>query len=419
MWAEIAENSGRLAPVTNIASTLESAEAAPPAERRASKRIDSIDVLRGVVMILMAIDHARDFVGPSVSMGVIDVEKAGAALFLTRWITHFCAPVFVLLAGTSAYLQAARGKSRGELSMFLLKRGLWLVLLEITVIRFAWTFDPGYHLTPLQVIWAIGWSMVALAGLVHLPPRAVAFVGALLVCGHNLLDGVTMQKSGPLWVVFSILHERAPHVPAPGHLVFVAYPLLPWIGVMALGYGLGAWMEGSRDERRSRLVRLGVALTLAFVALRFLDGYGNPDPWSVKGSPLMTALSFLNCRKYPPSLAYLLMTLGPSLLALAALESRAFPGKRVLLVFGRAPLFYYVAHLYLIHVAAGVLHYAIHGAKVFEWARSPMGLPPEAAQGLFVVYAFTFAMVALLYPLCRWFAELKQRRRDLAWLSYL
>ncbi|WP_211365631.1 DUF1624 domain-containing protein [Polyangium fumosum] len=393
------------------------AQAASPAKPAEHARLDAVDVLRGLVMILMAIDHVRDFVGPPVDFR-LDVTKTSAALFFTRWITHFCAPVFVLLAGTSAYLQAARGKSRGELSRFLLTRGAWLVLLEITVIRLGWTFDPGYHITPLQVIWAIGWSMIALAGLVHLPVRVVAAIGVVMIAGHNLFDGVSFTGGSALDVVGSILHASRPFEPAPGHYVFVAYPLVPWIGVMAAGYGLGALLEAAPGERRARLYKLGAALTLAFVIVRGANVYGDPSPWTSQGSALSTALSFLNCRKYPPSLSYLLMTLGPALLALGALEGREFPGKKVLLVFGRAPLFYYVLHLYLIHASAAVVHYVIHGPKVFDW-HDPMGLPAEAQHGLPFVYGYTLAVVAALYPLCRWFAELKRRRRDLVFLSYL
>ena len=383
----------------------------------ASARLDAVDVLRGLVMILMAIDHVRDFVGPQVDFR-LDVGKTSAALFFTRWITHFCAPVFVLLAGTSAFLQAARGKSRSELSRFLLTRGAWLVLLEITVIRIGWTFDLGYHITPLQVIWAIGWSMIALAGLVHLPVRVVTAIGLAMIAGHNLLDGVSVDRGSALAVVWSVLHESRPFEPAPGHFVFVAYPLVPWIGVMAAGYGLGALLEADPGARRSRLFKLGAAVSLAFVVVRLINVYGDPAPWTPQGSAIGTLLSFLNCRKYPPSLSYLLMTLGPALLVLGALEGRELPGKKFLLAFGRAPLFYYILHLFLIHASAAVLHYAIHGPKVFTW-QHPMGLPEEAQHGLPFVYGYTLAVVLLLYPLCRWFADLKRRRRDLTILGYL
>jgi uncharacterized membrane protein len=238
-----------------------------------------------------------------------------------------------------------------------------------------------------------------------------------MIAGHNLLDVVSVDRGGALGIFWSILHESGPLQPAPGHFVFVAYPLVPWIGVMAAGYGLGALLEGEPDKRRARLFKLGAALTVAFVIVRGLNVYGDPLPWSSQGSALATALSFLNCRKYPPSLSYLLMTLGPALLALGALEGRELPGKKVLLAFGRAPLFYYILHLFLIHASASVLHYAMFGADVFTWQH--MGLPEKAQHSLPFVYGYTFAVVAALYPLCRWFADLKRRRRDLTILSYL
>ncbi|UQA55281.1 DUF1624 domain-containing protein [Polyangium aurulentum] len=400
-----------------------SAEAPPAANvdaapLAAAPRVESVDVLRGIVMVIMALDHVRDFVGPGVPGHGIDVEKLGAPLFLTRWITHFCAPVFVLLAGTGAYLQSARGKGRGELSRFLLTRGLWLVLLELTVVRFGWTFDPGYHMTPLQVIWAIGWSMVVLAGLVHLPVRAVGAIGIAIIALHNLLDGVTPERFGALAPLWSILHVPSPLGLGPGRMAWVAYPLVPWIGVMAAGYALGAFLGADPAERKKRLFALGGALTLAFIALRAVNLYGDPEPWSHQSSALYTALSFLSCTKYPPSLLYLLMTIGPALVALGALEGRDFPGKRTMLLFGRVPLFYYLLHLPFAHAMGSLLYLAWYGPGALSWDTGPAANPP-APFGLPVVYAVTLLLVLLLYPLCRWFGDLKRRRRDLGWLSYL
>jgi uncharacterized membrane protein len=403
-------------------STL-SAEALPAAKVDAgpvatASRVESVDVLRGIVMIVMALDHVRDFVGPGVPGHGLDVEKIGAPLFFTRWITHFCAPVFVLLAGTGAFLQSARGKGRGELSRFLLTRGLWLVLLELTVVRFGWTFDPGYHMTPLQVIWAIGWSMVVLAGLVHLPVRAVGAIGIVIIALHNLLDGIMPERFGALAPLWSILHVASPLKLGTGRMAWVAYPLVPWIGVMAAGYALGAFLGEDPAARKKRLFSLGGALTLAFIALRAINLYGDPEPWSHQSSPFYTALSFLSCTKYPPSLLYLLMTLGPALVGLGLLEGREFPGKRAMLVFGRVPLFYYLLHLPFAHLMGGLLYLAWYGPVVLSWDTGPAATPP-APFGLHVVYACTLLLVLLLYPLCRWFGDLKRRRRDLGWLSYL
>ncbi len=405
--------------MTTLSAESPPATEATGAARAAAPRVDSVDVLRGMVMVLMAIDHVRDFVGPGIpGGGAMDVEASGPALFFTRWITHFCAPVFVLLAGTGAFLQAARGKGRGELSRFLLTRGLWLVLLELTVVRFGWTFDPGYHMTPLQVIWAIGWSMVALAGLVHLPVRVVGGLGIAMIALHNALDGIAPERFGALAPLWAILHVASPLRFGPGHMAWIAYPLVPWIGVMASGYALGAFLGDDPALRKKRLLATGFALTAAFVALRALNVYGDPLPWTPKASALYTAFSFLNCTKYPPSLLYLLMTLGPALVALGLLEGRDFPGKRVTLVFGRAPLFYYLLHLPLAHLLGGALYMAKYGPAVLDWDTGPMATPP-APFSLPVVYACTLLVVLILYPLCRWFGDLKRRRRDLTWLSYL
>lgn len=389
--------------------------AGPQAAQRS--RVESVDILRGIVMIIMAIDHVRDFMGPQVPFFGIDVQKVGAPLFLTRWITHFCAPVFVFLAGTGAHLQAARGKSKAELSRFLLTRGLWLALLEMTIIRFGWSFDPFYHFTGIGVIWAIGWSMVALAGLVWLPRKAIAVLGLLLVFGHHLLDGIKAASFGSLGFLWSIFHAPGRYEPVSGHYVFVVYPLIPWVGVMALGYSLGSILEGSVEERRARLFRLGALATALFFLVRGSNVYGDPLPWSSQGSVLYTALSFLNCTKYPPSLSYLLMTLGPALLVLSALEGREVWGKGVWLAFGRAPLFYYLLHLYLIHIAVIALFIGAYG---LESVKTRIGQMPENMLfGLPAVYAMTLAVVVVLYPLCRRFAEYKRRRKDLVWLSYL
>ncbi len=388
-----------------------------PAREKRATRIESIDVLRGLVMILMAIDHVRDFVGPQVPFVMSDLAKIGAPLFVTRWITHFCAPVFVLLAGTSAYLQAARGKPRAELSRFLFTRGLWLIFLELTVVRFGWTFDPFYRMTPAQVIWAIGWSMIALAALVHLPARIVGIFGVLMIAGHNLLDGIKSQSFGPLAWLWKILHERGRLAIAEGHGIWIAYPLIPWIGVMALGYALGAYLEHTPDSRKTRLYRLGAALTLAFVILRAIDLYGDPHPWSSQPSALLTVLSFVNCTKYPPSLLYLLMTLGPSLIMLGWFEGRSFSPTGPLLVFGRTPLFYYLLHLPFAHVVAGLMHLSRYGTRALSFG--PGNLPSDFGFSLPVVYLTTAFVVLALYPVCRSFGALKQRRRDLVWLSYL
>ena len=295
---------------------------APGQVRRAQgavgmQRLDSIDLLRGFVMVLMALDHTRDFFGMG---GFNPRDVAEPALFLTRWITHFCAPVFIFLAGLSAYLYGARGRSVGTVSRFLLTRGLWLILIELTVVRLAWTFSLDVTHFTAQVIWVIGASMVLLAGLVYLPRWAIATIGLAMIAGHSLLDGVSAEQFGPAGFAWNLLHQ-------PGALrfgnetrVFALYPLIPWAGVMATGYVLGPVMQRDEGSRRRWLVGLGAGLTAGFVLLRATNLYGDPAAWQSQNGPLATALSFINCEKYPPSLLYLMMTLGP---ALPLLQNRA------------------------------------------------------------------------------------------------
>lgn len=382
------------------------ATAAVPAVRQ---RIDSIDLLRGLVIVLMALDHVRDFFS-EVRFDPLDLAQTSAALFATRWITHFCAPVFIFLAGTSAY-RVARRATPAELSRFLLTRGAWLIVLEVTVVSFAWTFTaPWATQVYLQVIWAIGWCMVVLAALVRLPVRAVVAIGLLLVAGHNALDGLAPAAFGALAPLWSILHVAGPMGP-----VFVAYPLLPWIGVMAAGYGFGALYDWEPHQRRRALLALGLGAIALFLLLRLPNAYGDPQPWEPQASGLFTVFAVLNVHKYPPSLLYLCVTLGPALLVLAAAERWQGRLSGALVTIGRVPLFFYVAHLYLAHLAASVLAHALGlGMTLLT------GHPEDPVRGfsLPIVYLAWIAVVLALYPACRWFAAIKARRRDW-WLSYL
>jgi uncharacterized membrane protein len=381
-------------------------------------RLDSLDLLRGLVMVVMALDHVRDFLHYATRLfDPTDLSRVDAALFLTRWVTHFCAPVFVFLAGTSAFLYGSRRKTKGELSRFLLTRGLWLVFLELTVIRLAWTFDPTYRITPGQVIWAIGWSMITLSALVYLPVWAVTTFGVAMVALHNLLDPLTSASFGTLDWLWAILHTGEPLEPFAGRQFIPLYPLIPWIGVMAAGYGFGRVFLLEGERRRRLLLRLGVGLTLAFVILRALNFYGDPRPWAVQGSGLYTFFSFINTQKYPPSLLFLLMTLGPMMLALRLFERDTGTAFRPFITFGRVPLFYYVLHLYLIQLLAVLFAIARYGPQIKE-AFAGGQPPPDYGYGLWVVYGVWIGVVAILYLPCRWFAELK-RRRSAPWLSYL
>jgi uncharacterized membrane protein len=379
-------------------------------------RIESIDILRGVIMILMALDHVRDFFG-STAINPTDIAQTTASLFFTRWITHFCAPVFFLLMGTGAYLSLSR-KSKRELSLFLFTRGLWLIFLELVVYRcFGWQFNFDYHLTMLIILWALGWSMIVLSVLVYLPTSVVTAFGLVMIVGHNLLDSV--DSDNPLW---SILHSPNFLLNTPQHSIFVAYTLIPWVGVTAVGYGLGQIYRWTAERRRPFLLRLGMGVTAGFVLLRIINRYGDPSRWAHQKSAGFTVLSFLNTTKYPPSLLYLLMTLGPALLFLRAIDGGTPRFLRPALVFGKVPMFYYLLHVPLIHLLAVAVCYLRYG-HVFWMFESPslkdfpVTQPPGWGFPLPLVYFVWAGVVLALYPLCSWFAEVKQRRND-TWLSY-
>jgi uncharacterized membrane protein len=399
-------------------------DAAPVSDRRAY-RMTSIDILRGLVIVVMALDHVRDYAMAGSVQDPITDPATGPLLFATRWITHFCAPAFVFLAGTSAGLMALR-KSRSELARFLALRGLWLVVLEVFVISTAASFAPlgiadlgGRTYVGLQVIWAIGAGMVALAGVQYLGQRACFVIGAAIVVGHNLLDTLwpaasTTGTTGPLWVA---LHARQVYEVGP-FWVYFSYPVLPWIGVMLLGYASAGLFQGPSRLRDLRLARIGIGLTLGFVLLRALNIYGDPHRWQLHpGNVPASVMSFLATTKYPPSLLYLLMTLGPAAIVCAFSERLHRRVRDVLLTFGRAPLAFYVAHLYLIHAATILLGVA-QGFAAQQFLTQYRYYPKGYGVGLVGVYALWIAVVATLYPLCRWVAAVKARRRDW-WLSYI
>jgi uncharacterized membrane protein len=379
-------------------------------------RVESIDVVRGVIMILMALDHTRDFFGNS-GLNPTDPATTTIPLFFTRWITHFCAPVFFLLTGTGAYL-SLRKKSKRELSRFLFTRGVWLIFLELTVTRcLGWQFNFDYHLTLLLVLWALGWAMIVLSALVYLPASVVTAFGVVMIATHNLFDSV--DSSNPFW---SILHSPNFVVNHPGHIVFVTYVLIPWVGVTAAGYGLGQIYSWPSARRKALLLPLSIGLTVAFFVLRAVNLYGDPRHWATQKSAAFTALSFLNATKYPPSLLYLLMTLGPALLFLWAVDAGTPRWLRPALIIGKVPMFYYLLHIPLIHLIAVAVCYARYGQVhwMFEspgLGQFPITPPPGWGYSLPIVYLVWMCVVLALYPLCIWFAGLKQRRSD-AWLSY-
>lgn len=409
-------------------------------------RIDSIDLLRGIVMVIMMLDHTRDFVHYVAIQGFepTDLSHTSVKLFLTRWITHYCAPTFVFLAGSGAYLQIARGKSKSSLSRFLVTRGLWLIILEFTWVRIAVNFNLDYQsfVGMMQVIWTIGVSMIVLAILIHLPLRVIGAFGVLMIGLHNLLDRFHVQGwRGPqspvpsVWVkLYILLHQAFEAFPVlwffPSPVVFVLYPLIPWIGVMAAGYAFGSIYQMSAERRRRWLLVMGGAATLLFIAMRVINRYGDPSHWSEQSTPAFTFLSFLNVTKYPPSLLFLLMTLGPAMLALALFESDKLAGTRsdslwnrirtFFITFGRVPLFFYLLQWPTAHFMSVLVH--LIAGKPVRWMFGSQfgssGPPPGAGFNLAIVYACWIAGVLLLYPLCKWFAGVKARRRDW-WLSYL
>jgi uncharacterized membrane protein len=391
-----------------------------------TSRIQAIDALRGAVMILMALDHIRDFISSAaMSFSPTDLTRTTAPIFFTRWITHFCAPVFAFTAGIGAFLWVQRNRTKAQLSRFLVTRGVWLIFLELTVLRFIMfsNFHFRNSLIILLVIWMLGLCMIALAALVYLPTCVLAASSIVIIAGHNLLDPIKPDAFGRWAWLWDIFHQQAVFRFGSNNFL-VAYPLIPWIAVMTLGYCFGTVLLWDSARRQRFLVRLGLGLSVAFILLRAVNRYGDPQRWSVQHSGLFTLLSFLNCTKYPPSLLFLLMTLGPALLVMAWLENVRLTSTNPLIVFGRVPFFFYVVHLAVAHALAIVINFFRYGRASFLLLPPPsMGgpreiFPPGYGFNLWVVYAVWIAAIVMLYPVCRWFAHLKQRRRDW-WLSYL
>src|SRR5262245_22912126 len=384
-----------------------------PAQIAPRTRLASIDLLRGLVMVVMALDHTRDFFAAG---GFNPRDVTDPALFLTRWITHFCAPTFIFLAGISAYLYGVRHRT-SDTSRYLFTRGCWLVVIELTVVRLAWTFSFHFDHIVLQVIFATGVSMIALAALIHLPRWAIATVGIAMIAGHNIFDPINAEQFGVAAPVWKLLHQPGVIDLGPGFKLFVLYPLIPWIGVMAAGYALGPVFTLERAARVQKLVALGSAITVGFIVLRATNLYGDPAPWTVQNGLLPTVLAFLNCEKYPPSLLYLGMTLGPALLFLAAFDGARGIVAGWLTTFGRVPFFYYIAHIFLIHALAVLFAWATIGDSPWLLGAFPPQKPAAYGLGLAGIYAVWLGAVISLYPLCRWFAEVKRRHTEW-WWSY-
>ena len=423
------------------------------------RRIYSIDLLRGIVMMIMLLDHTRDFVHTAaLTSDPTDPATTTVPIFFTRWITHFCAPAFVFLSGVSIYLQKQYGKTNSELTRFLFTRGVWLIVLEFTVIRFLIFFNLDYASAfgMAQVIWAIGVSMVVMAALIHLPIKIVGILGLVMIVFHNLLDAYQLSPSiafggspdlfQALWLIF---HQQGV-IPAGGtSTVFIAYPLIPWIGVMAVGYAVGSVYSWDAERRRKWLLAIGIAATLLFVGLRLVNLYGDPNTWQnqaefiegvkarvdagelgpdakvptpVLSEPAFTIVSFFNTAKYPPSLIFLLMTLGPAVLILGLTDkiSGGSIWQKITIVFGRVPLFFYILQWISAHFF-GIGFSLIAGKEIGHFFGAPgpgLQIPPDAGFSLPLVYVAWIAGLVIIYPLCLWYGNLKQRNKHWA-LSYL
>ncbi len=387
-----------------------------------SKRILSIDILRGFVMIVMALDHTRDFfhIG-AMTADPLNPETTTGMLFFTRWITHFCAPTFVFLSGLSAYL-SAQHKTATQAPKFLLKRGLWLILVEMIVITLGLTFNPLYNFIILQVIWAIGWSMVFLALVTRISPKSVLIIGLILVFGHNLFDLLPKPADQTAGLILKVFFTASGTVIplSSNHLVGIFYAILPWTGIMFLGYGIGAWYkkEYASELRKRNLMVAGLLTILLFITLRLINIYGDPAPHKEYHDFFKNLLSFFNVSKYPPSLQYTAMTLGPAMLFLALGEKTVNWFTKITAVYGAVPFFYYVIHFYLLHILLVMTFFATgHSEK--EIVQVPFLFRPAAfGFGLPAVYLIWICVVAALYLPCRWFKRYKQTHRQW-WLSYI
>lgn len=391
-----------------------------------NQRIISLDLLRGIVMVIMALDHVRDFVHYGTFFNdPTNLATTNPALFFTRWITHFCAPVFVFLAGTSAFLYGVRQKTTKALAWFLLTRGLWLIFMELTIINLGISFDINFSIQIFQVIWAIGFCMICLSGLVFLPKITLLVIGLLLVAGHNLLDGIRMEGTSPAAILWYFLHQQNFLPYGNNSAVFIVYPLLPWIGLMALGYCLGHLYhpDFEASKRRAFLWKMGLAAVGLFLLLRAFNIYGEPNHWAPQKDFAFSIISFFNASKYPPSLLYLLMTIGPALLFLSWSEKRFSRQGNFFATIGRVPFFYYVIHFYVVHFMGvlGVLYAGRPWTDIIMSADNFISpkLSADYGYSLAVTYGVWLLVVAIMYPLCKWYDRYKRNNRDKWWLSYL
>lgn len=381
----------------------------------ARSRITSIDLLRGVIMVIMTIDHVRDFF-TNARFDPTDLTQTTPGLFLTRWITHYCAPVFMLLAGVGSFLYGQK-RTKKELAKFLLTRGLFLVFLEFTVMAFAFHFNFKYDLIFAMVLWALGMSMISLAGLIWLPMKAILAICLVLILGHNALDGISPASLGGFSWLWNILHVPG-FLPINGqHAVILGYPLIPWIGVMGAGYVFGKLFLLDAERRRKILIQMGLIITALFIIIRFTNVYGDPVKWTTQSSSLYTVFSFLNTTKYPPSLCFLLMTLGPAIFVLGLMERAKSGLTNFFIVYGKVPMFYFLLHFLIAHLLM-LITGVLQGYDASAFLQLPGTYPVESGFGLPGVYAFWIFVVLLLYFPCRWYGQLKARSKN-PLLSYI
>jgi uncharacterized membrane protein len=395
------------------------------------RRVQSIDVLRGLVMVIMALDHVRDFFhkvvleeAGSAATGPTDLATTTPFLFFTRWITHFCAPIFVFLAGSSIYLMSLK-KTKKELSLFLITRGMWLVIVEVVLITFSWTFNPMYNLIILQVIWAIGISMILMGLLVQLPYKIIFALGLIIVLGHNILDYKAVNEGLKGSAIANLLYfSQFDIIPvADNHVALIVYAFLPWLGVMMMGYCFGKLFAPGVDAawRKTKLLQIGGTLLLLFVVLRFINAYGDPVPWGTQPrGAVYTFLSFININKYPPSLLFLCVTIGSGILFLALIEKTQNRFTSIMNVYGRVPMLYYILHFYIIHTLVVIVFY-LQGFdnKDIVSKGIPFFFKPNAfGFNLWGVYAVWIFVVAVLYPVCKKYNQYKSTNKKW-WLSYL
>lgn len=389
------------------------------------KRVESIDLLRGVVMIIMALDHVRDYFNQdALRFDPINLNQTNVLLFFTRFITHYCAPVFVLLAGVSAYLSGKK-KTKKQLSHYLFTRGLWLIFAELFIVGFGWFFNPQYHYFNLQVIWAIGVSMIALSALIFFDFRIILLIGLTLVCTHNFLDNIHIKGNNGTALLWAMLNEPA-RFSFYQHKIYVHYPVIPWIGLMALGYCMGRLYDPYYFEAKRRkkiLLITGIVGITGFVWLRSFNFYGDPSLWSIQKNTIFTLLSILNVTKYPPSLLYILITIGPALIFLSLSEKPLTNVAKIITVYGRVPFFYYILHIYLIHLTATAAAF-FSGYRLSDMILSDSIFRTPALKGygfnLLVTYLVWIGLIVLLYPLCKWYDQYKRTNlSSKRWLSYV